>query len=84
MARTEDHISEVRAAVTQILDALDQLRALRREWDSLDYVNTLPDGSGTNAGITRAEIANAYTSIGELDTYVYTAGRNTSLQNVRT
>ena len=56
MSRQSDYISEARAANRQVWDGINALKALQREYNALDYGNTLPDGSGENDGITRAEV----------------------------
>ena len=56
MSRQADYISEARAANRQVWDGINALKALQREYNALDYGNTLPDGSGENDGITKAEV----------------------------
>ena len=84
MARSDDFVTLTRQKVTLILQTLDDLRALRREWDSLDYANTLPKTfPDTNAEVSRAEVANVYSTVEAIDGYVYSAGRNTVLPTIR-
>lgn len=54
--RHTDYISAVREANRQVWDGINTLKALQREWQALDYGNTLPDGEGGNEGYTSAEI----------------------------
>ena len=56
MSRQSDYISEARAANRQVWDGINALKALQREYNALDYGNTLPDGVGENDGITKAEV----------------------------
>jgi hypothetical protein len=56
MAREQTFVSEVRELNRQIWEAQMRLRGLQTEWNALDYSNTLDDGEGENAGITRAMI----------------------------
>ena len=56
MSRQSDYITEARAANRQVWDGINALKALQREYNALDYGNTLPDGSGENDGITGAEV----------------------------
>ena len=56
MSRQSDYITEARAANRQVWDGINALKALQREYNALDYGNTLPDGSGENDGITKAEV----------------------------
>lgn len=54
--RQQDYIAEVRSQARRLWDLLFLMEKLQQEWHSLDYGNTLDDGSGENAGITRAEV----------------------------
>lgn len=54
--RGQDYITIARQNNRQLWDALNNLVALQREYNALDYGNTLPDGEGDNAGITPAEV----------------------------
>ena len=56
MSRQADYISEARAANRQVWEGINTLKSLQREYSALDYGNTLPDGSGENDGITKAEV----------------------------
>ena len=56
MSRQSDYISEARAANRQVWEGINALKSLQREYNALDYGNTLPDGSGENDGITKAEV----------------------------
>lgn len=54
--RAQDYISIARQNNRQLWDALNNLVALQREYNALDYGNTLPDGEGDNTGITPQEV----------------------------
>ena len=54
--RGQDYITIVRQNNRQLWDALNNLVALQREWQALDYGNTLPDGEGDNTGVIPAEV----------------------------
>ena len=56
MSRQADYITEARAANRKVWDGINALKSLQREYNALDYGNTLPDGAGENAGITKAEV----------------------------
>ncbi len=56
MAREQDYYTLARQANTAIWDALNDLMALQREWNALDYGNTLEPGAGSNAGLTATEV----------------------------
>ncbi len=57
--RQADYATEVRIATRQLWDALNDLKALQREWTALDYMNTLSEDAfqGENAGLDAAAIA---------------------------
>lgn len=54
--REQDFISEVKAANRQIWDGINQLKSMQREWNALDYGNTLDPGVGDNQGLTALEV----------------------------
>jgi hypothetical protein len=56
MSRQSDYVTEARQAARQVWGGINALVALQREWDALDYGNTLADGAGANSGVTRAHV----------------------------
>ena len=58
MARSSDFVTHVRQESASLLDTVDKLNALKREWDALDYGNTLGDDAfeGSNSEVTLAEV----------------------------
>lgn len=54
--RHQDYISTVRAANKAIWDGINTLVSAQREWNALDYGNTLPVGEGGNDGITKTQV----------------------------
>lgn len=70
MAREQDFYTLARQNNKAIWDALNALVALQREWNALDYGNTLEPGAGANAGLTDTEVgavvfdtANAFVAV---------------------
>ncbi len=59
MPRTTDYITIARQNCRQLWDALNNLEEMQKEWNALDYLNTLPEGTGANAGITAAIVGAA-------------------------
>lgn len=53
MSRESDFITEARAHARALWNAVNALEALQKEHSALDYGNTLDDGVGENAGITK-------------------------------
>ena len=56
MSRQSDFISAARSANKKIWDGINELIALQREWNGLDYGTTLQDGVDGNAGYTKDEV----------------------------
>ena len=54
--RGQDFITEARRHNKAVWDGINALVALQREWNANDFGTTLPDGTGDNAGLERAEI----------------------------
>ena len=57
--RQIDYVTQVRIATRKLWDALNDLKALQREWTALDYMNTLSEDAfqGENAGLDASAIA---------------------------
>lgn len=73
MSREQDYISAARTAAKNVWDGINTLKSLQREWNALDYGNTLADGEGANAGVTRAEVgAVVFDSANALETTLNT------------
>lgn len=56
MTREQDFYTLARQHNKAIWDALNSLVGLQREWNALDYGNTLEPGAGANEGLTDVEI----------------------------
>ena len=82
MARSQDYITEARAANKQIWDALNELVALQREWNALDYGNTLEDGAGNNDGVSAAEVGAVVFDTANAFVGVLGAGHATNMANL--
>ncbi len=54
--RPQDFYAQVRKHNETIWNALNDLVALQREWNALDYGNTLPPGEGAHEGLTKTEV----------------------------
>lgn len=79
MARSDQYISEVRANAKALWTAWEALKEAQREWNALDYGNTLADGTGSNAGITKAMVgAVAFATADAIET-VMNAGNATNV-----
>lgn len=71
--REQDFISEVKAANRKIWDGINELKSLQREWNALDYGNTLDPGVGENEGLTAVEVgAVAFDTANALETTLNT------------
>lgn len=54
--RGSDFITEARQHARKLWDAVNALEALQKEYNALDYGNTLADGVGDNEGYTKLEV----------------------------
>lgn len=55
-SRNSEYYDKVRQANKALWNAINDLQELQRQWNALDYSNTLTDGVGTNEGLTKTEI----------------------------
>jgi hypothetical protein len=85
MSRHSDFVTLVRQESVAVLDAIDNLNALRKEYDQLDYSNTLGNDAfvGSNADVTKAELMSVIgTTLDSLNALM-AAGHGTNLQRMR-
>jgi len=68
--RQQDFYTLARNHSKAIWDGINALVALQREWNALDYGNTLEPGAGANDGLTDTEVgavvfdsANAFVAV---------------------
>lgn len=54
--RGQDFITMARQHARELWNALNALEEMQKEWNALDYGNTLPDGEGENTGYTKDEV----------------------------
>lgn len=55
-SREQDFISIAKAKNKAVWDGINELVAMQREWNAMDYGNTLGAGAGTNDKLTRVEV----------------------------
>lgn len=73
--KQQDYISSVRDLANKVLEVVNKRSALQDEWNAGDYGNTLPDGVGSNAGITKSEVgAVAFDVFNAIDTVLRANG----------
>lgn len=84
MANPSDFVSRYRLAVTSWLTAMEDLEALRQQYDSLDYGNALPPEAfeGSNSDITKEQLVAAVGSIEAIDGFTQ-AGHYTNLYHLK-
>ena len=80
--RHQDYISTVRAANKAIWDGINTLVSLQREWNALDYGNTLPAGEWANEGVSRAEVGSVTFDTANALVAVLSAGHATNMANL--
>jgi hypothetical protein len=87
MNRPSDFVTEVRQMSTDLLQRINGLDALRREWDGLDYLHTLTEQGGfegSNADVDVDDIAAVIgTTLDALNELLAT-GHRTNLLAIRT
>jgi hypothetical protein len=79
MSRESDYITEARTAARDLLDAYQRLVSLQFEYNALDYGNTLDDGAGDNAGITKVHVGAVVFDTANAITTVFNAGHATNI-----
>jgi hypothetical protein len=79
----QNYISDVRADVQLIWDALQRLKARQVIWNALDFGATLQDGQGQNAGITKTEVGAAcFATTDALAAVLFGSGHSTNFAKV--
>lgn len=87
MARPSDFVSEVRQLATALLQTVNGMDALRKEWDGMDYLNTITDAggfAGANADVDVDDIAAVIGTTLDALNELLNAGHRTNLLAVRT
>lgn len=91
MANHSNFVSRERAAVGQLVDALETLRTMKRQWDSLGWnAGTLADavGNGASAGsngdLAAADVVSFITSAQAIDDFCTTNFHWAILEKART
>lgn len=71
MAAKSNFVSAYRAQVVALVTAADNLRALKRQWDTLGFSGNInsSDLGGVNADLVTADIGNAITSAQAIDDF---------------
>lgn len=82
MARQSDYITEARQNARQLWDAVNNLKALQLEWDSLDYGNTLLDGEGENEPYTADEVGSVVFATTDAIMTLFASGHGTNVANL--
>lgn len=79
MARQSDYITEARQHARQLWDAVNALKALQLEWNSLDYGSTLADGVGENEGYTKTEVGSVVFATTDAILTLFASGHSTNV-----
>ncbi len=80
--RQQDFISNARTVNKQIWDGINALVAMQREWNALDYGNTLEDGAGSNDGYTADEVGAVVFDTANAMVAVLAAGHATNMSKL--
>jgi hypothetical protein len=79
MGRQQDYYTLARNHNKAIWDGINALVALQREWNALDYGNTLEPGAGANLGLTDAEVGAVVFDTANAMVAVLNAGHATNM-----
>lgn len=82
MTRDESYYANVRQKNQQLWDALHELKIIQDQWNALDYGNTLADGTGVNAGITKSQLGAVIFDTTNALFVVLQAGSATNMANL--
>jgi hypothetical protein len=80
-----NEITRIRAAATNLTDAIEELQAVKKEWDYLDLGNAIVVGDfrDRHEGLTVTDLANVVgTTLGAIDTLL-AAGHGTNLYTAK-
>lgn len=81
--REQDYITEVRAAAAKVWEGINDLKAMQREWNALDYGTTLSNGTGGhNEGILAADIGSVVFATANAISTVLDAGHATNIAKI--
>jgi hypothetical protein len=78
-ARDSEYYDKVRQSSKALWNAINDLQELQRQWNALDYSNTLTEGVGTNEGLTKTEIGAVVFDTANAMQAVLNAGHGTNL-----
>lgn len=80
MSRGQDFITLARQHAAAIWKSSTALLEMQKEWNALDYGNTLPDGENGNAGYTAAEVGSVvFATADEIKLRILDTGHATNL-----
>lgn len=80
MSRESDFITEARKHARVIWEAANALLSMQKEWNALDYSNTLGPGVGENEGLTSVEVgAVVFATADEIKLRILDTGHATNL-----
>lgn len=79
----QDFITATRNLTTQFWNAYTGLISMQTQWNALSYGTTLMDGTGTNSGVTAAEVGSVLFDSMNAITTVFNTGVATDLAEVK-
>lgn len=80
--REQDFITEARQHNKAIWDGINALVSLQREWNAMDFGNTLDAGAGDNTGIDAAQVGAVVFDTANAFVAVLNAGHATNMANL--
>ncbi len=79
MAREQDYYTLARQYNQAIWDGINDLVALQREWNAMDYGNTLEPGAGSHDGLVAADVGAVVFDTANAMVAVLNAGHATNM-----
>lgn len=79
MAREQDYYTLARQYNQAIWDGINDLMALQREWNAMDFGNTLEPGAGANDGLVAADVGAVVFDTANAMVAVLNAGHATNM-----
>lgn len=79
MSREQDFYTLARQRSKAVWDAINDLVALQREWNAMDYGNTLEPGAGANEGLVAADVGAVVFDTANAMVAVLNAGHATNM-----
>lgn len=79
MITNPNFYNDARRNAKALWNAIETLQAMQDQWNALDYGNTLADGDGNNAGLTKDDVGAVVFATTNAFKGLFSAGHATNL-----